>query len=81
MKVFEASGIRNVAVVGHGGCGKTSLVSAMLFDAGAEFRVYRLIDVVGDLPPNLQATDLDGLQFHQGRTFLYCGLSEVQEPS
>ena len=28
MKVYDAPNIRNVAVVGHGGCGKTSLVSA-----------------------------------------------------
>ena len=31
MKVYDAASIRNVAVVGHGGCGKTQLVSAMLF--------------------------------------------------
>ena len=31
MKVYDAAAIRNVAVVGHGGCGKTQLVSAMLF--------------------------------------------------
>ena len=35
MKVYDAASIRNVALVGHGGCGKTQLVSAMLFDAGA----------------------------------------------
>ena len=35
MKVFDAAGIRNVAVVGHSGAGKTQLVSALLFDAGA----------------------------------------------
>ena len=34
MKVFETANIRNVAVVGHGGCGKTTLVSAILFDTG-----------------------------------------------
>ena len=34
MKVYDAAAIRNVAVVGHGGCGKTQLVSAMLFGAG-----------------------------------------------
>ena len=33
MKVYDATSIRNVAVVGHGGCGKTQLVSAMLFVA------------------------------------------------
>ena len=35
MKVFDAAGIRNVALVGHSGAGKTQLVSALLFDAGA----------------------------------------------
>ena len=32
---IEAGKIRNVAVVGHRGTGKTSLVEAMLFQAGA----------------------------------------------
>ena len=35
MKVFDAAGIRNVALVGHSGAGKTQLVSALLLDAGA----------------------------------------------
>src|SRR5438046_5191023 len=35
MKVYDAAGIRNVALVGHGGAGKTQLASALLFDAGA----------------------------------------------
>ena len=39
MKVYDAASIRNVAVVGHGGCGKTQLVSAMLFAAGAVNRL------------------------------------------
>ena len=34
MKVYDASSIRNVALVGHGGCGKTQLVSAILVDSG-----------------------------------------------
>ena len=34
MKVYDAASIRNVAVVGHGGSGKTQLVSALLLDAG-----------------------------------------------
>src|SRR6187397_2555988 len=42
MKVYDAPNIRNVAVVGHGGCGKTSLVSALLFDAGAVNRIGRV---------------------------------------
>ena len=35
MKVFDAAGIRNVALVGHSGAGKTQLAAALLFDAGA----------------------------------------------
>ena len=35
MRVFDAAGIRNVALVGHSGSGKTQLASALLFDAGA----------------------------------------------
>ena len=44
MKVYDAAAIRNVAVVGHGGCGKTQLVSAMLFAAGAVNRLGRVDD-------------------------------------
>src|SRR2546423_6855371 len=35
MKVYDAANIRNVALVGHSGSGKTQLASAALFDAGA----------------------------------------------
>ena len=44
MKVYDAAAIRNVALVGHGGCGKTQLVSAMLFVAGAVNRLGRVDD-------------------------------------
>jgi len=54
MKVYEAPNIRNVALVGHGGCGKTSLVSAMLFDMGAVNRIGRVEDgtTVTDFDPD-----------------------------
>jgi elongation factor G len=42
MKVYDAGSIRNVAVIGHGGCGKTQLVSAMLFAAGAVNRLGKV---------------------------------------
>ena len=38
MKVYDAAAIRNVAVVGHSGAGKTQLISALLVDAGAVSR-------------------------------------------
>ena len=39
MPAVEPGKIRNVAVVGHRGTGKTSLVEAMLFQAGATNRL------------------------------------------
>src|SRR5436305_14831469 len=44
MKVYDAAAIRNVALVGHGGCGKTQLASAMLFVAGAVNRLGKVDD-------------------------------------
>ena len=44
MKVFDAAAIRNVALVGHSGGGKTQLASALLFDAGAANRFGRVDD-------------------------------------
>lgn len=42
MKVFDTPDIRNVALIGHGDSGKTSLASAMLFVAGAVNRFGRV---------------------------------------
>ncbi|MBI4691411.1 MAG: elongation factor G [Nitrospirae bacterium] len=39
MANFDVDKIRNVAVIAHGGAGKTSLVEAMLFDAGSVDRL------------------------------------------
>src|SRR5689334_214609 len=44
MKVFDAAAIRNVALVGHSGAGKTQLISALLYDAGAVSRLGRVDD-------------------------------------
>ena len=44
MKVYDATSLRNVAIIGHGGCGKTQLVSTMLFVAGAVNRIGRVDD-------------------------------------
>src|SRR5947209_9668398 len=41
MRVFESSEIRNVALIGHGHCGKTSFTSALLFAAGATERHFK----------------------------------------
>lgn len=38
MREYDSAGIRNIAVIGHGGSGKTSLVDALCFAAGSTKR-------------------------------------------
>src|SRR5579863_8781838 len=42
MRVFDAATVRNVALVGHSGAGKTQLASALVFDAGAVNRLGKV---------------------------------------
>lgn len=42
MKVYESTEVRNVALVGHGHSGKTSLAAGMLFASGATNRLTRV---------------------------------------
>ena len=44
MKVYTSKQLRNVAILSHGGAGKTSLVEAMLHDAGHTTRLGRTDD-------------------------------------
>ncbi len=57
MKVYDAPNIRNIALVGHGGCGKTSLASAMLFDMGAVSRLGRVDD--GTAPTDFDPDEME----------------------
>lgn len=56
MRVFNADSIRNVAVIAHGGAGKTSLVDAALYDAGAGARQGKVDEgsSVSDYDPDEQ---------------------------
>ncbi len=53
MAKIEVEKIRNVAVIAHGGAGKTSLVEAMLFDTGSTDRLGNVEDgnTVTDFEP------------------------------
>jgi elongation factor G len=42
VKVYAAANLRNLALIGHGHAGKTTLVSAMLYTAGAAGRIGRV---------------------------------------
>ncbi len=44
MKVYESANIRNIALVGHQGAGKTALSEAMLFASGAIGRMGSIAD-------------------------------------
>lgn len=44
MANFDVEKIRNIAVIAHGGAGKTSLIEAMLFDSGSIDRLGRVDD-------------------------------------
>ena len=57
MNVYEGRNIRNVGIVGHGGSGKTSLVSAILFDTGAVNRLGRVED--GNAPTDYDEEEIE----------------------
>lgn len=44
MKAYSANDIRNIAILGHGGKGKTTLCEAMLYTAGATDRLGKVAD-------------------------------------
>jgi len=57
VNVYEGKNIRNVGIVGHGGSGKTSLVSAILFDTGATNRLGRVDD--GNAPTDYDDDEIE----------------------
>ena len=52
MKTYEAKDLRNVGFVGHGDSGKTSLVSAVLFDTD-------MVNRLGCVDDGTATTDFD----------------------
>ncbi|MEF2638634.1 MAG: GTP-binding protein, partial [Lachnospiraceae bacterium] len=44
MNVYQTKQIRNVAVLGHGGCGKTTMIEAMAYITGVTNRMGKVVD-------------------------------------
>ena len=44
MSIYTTDKIRNVVLLGHGGCGKTSLVEAMAYASGLTTRIGKVAD-------------------------------------
>ncbi len=70
MKVYDAASIRNVALVGHSGAGKTQLISALLFDTGA-------INRFGRVDEGTTVTDYDDEEIARKHT-LSCSLAHAE---
>ena len=60
MKEYPPDKVRNIALIGHGSTGKTSLAEAMLFASGATTRLGRVEDgtTVSDWDPDEQKRGL-----------------------
>jgi elongation factor G len=69
MKSHETSDIRNIALVGHGHCGKTSLTEALLFTSGVVARL-------GSVDAGTATTDF-GEDEHQRKISIRLGLAHV----
>jgi elongation factor G len=67
MKVYDAANIRNVALVGHSGSGKTQLTSAILFDSG-------MVNRFGKVDDGTTVTDYDEEEISRKHT-LSAGLA------
>ena len=77
MKVYEAANLRNLALIGHGRAGKTSLVSAMLYTAGAAPRLGRVDD--GSAPTDYDEEEIARkMSISTGLAFVEWGKPEAR---
>ena len=75
MNVYTTDKIRNVVLLGHGGCGKTSLAEAMAYLAGMTTRMGKVTD--GN---TISDYDKEEIKFCRGgrRSSQCCGCSNYR---
>ena len=61
MEVYNSEKIRNVALIGHGGCGKTSLMELALLETG-------VINRVGTSEAGTTVSDYDRMEIETGHS-------------
>ena len=44
MKVYDSNDLRNIAILGHSGCGKTNLIEAIAYTANLTNKIPQLSD-------------------------------------
>jgi elongation factor G len=77
VKVYAGANLRNLALVGHGHAGKTTLVSAMLYTAGAAPRLGRVDD--GSAPTDYDEEEIARkMSISTGLAFVEWGKPEAK---
>ena len=71
MKEYPADNIRNIALAGHGGSGKTSLAEAFLFVAGATKEKQIIAEVKLDGPIYSTPVAANGVLYIASQKNLY----------
>jgi elongation factor G len=77
VKVYAGANLRNLALIGHGHAGKTTLVSAMLYTAGAAPRLGRVDD--GSAPTDYDEEEISRkMSIATGLAFVEWGKTDAK---